>query len=73
MTRPKKRANMLVSSVEQFQDPSDTLESVIRKRAFELFEKRGKSHGHATEDWLRAEAEILAERRNKIPTESQPK
>jgi HSP20 family molecular chaperone IbpA len=31
----------------------------IRSRAFELFELRGGDPGHATEDWLKAERELL--------------
>ena len=34
------------------------LEEQIRFRAYELFEQRGKTHGHAHEDWIRAEAEV---------------
>lgn len=32
----------------------------ISQRAYELFEARGCEHGHDREDWLQAEAEILA-------------
>jgi hypothetical protein len=31
----------------------------IRRRAFELFELRGRQDGHDFEDWLQAESEIL--------------
>jgi HSP20 family molecular chaperone IbpA len=31
----------------------------IARRAYELFESSGFTHGHAREDWLRAESEIL--------------
>jgi HSP20 family protein len=31
----------------------------IRQRAFELFETRGRDIGHAVEDWIKAEREIL--------------
>jgi Protein of unknown function (DUF2934) len=34
-------------------------EKIIRRRAYELYEKRGRQDGHAEEDWLRAEAEVL--------------
>jgi len=36
---------------EQFED--------VRRRAFELFEKRGRELGHALEDWLKAEHEVM--------------
>jgi len=32
----------------------------IRIRAYELFEQRGRLHGFDQEDWVRAEAEVLA-------------
>lgn len=31
----------------------------IRQRALELFEKRGREIGHALDDWLRAERDVL--------------
>ncbi len=31
----------------------------IAKRSYELFLARGGEHGHADEDWARAEAELL--------------
>jgi HSP20 family molecular chaperone IbpA len=31
----------------------------IARRAYELFEARGRKHGHDWEDWLRAESELL--------------
>ncbi len=33
------------------------LQEQIRQRAYELFEKRGREHGHDLDDWLKAEAE----------------
>jgi len=36
---------------------SDYLENV-KKRAYEIFQKRGSSHGSDFEDWLKAEKEI---------------
>ena len=32
----------------------------IRFRAYELYERRGRGDGHALDDWLQAEAEVLA-------------
>ena len=31
----------------------------IEQRAYELFTARGGAHGHHSEDWLKAEKEIL--------------
>lgn len=36
------------------------LEAQIRQRAFELYQERGSEPGHETEDWVRAEQEVLA-------------
>ena len=35
------------------------LEDRVRKRAYQLFEKRGYAHGNALDDWLEAKAEVL--------------
>lgn len=34
---------------------SDDVRKLIEKKAFELYEKRGRKAGHALEDWLEAE------------------
>ena len=34
---------------------SDDLKSLVAKKAYELYEKRGKHGGHSTDDWLEAE------------------
>jgi len=41
------------------------LEEQIRFRAYQLFEQRGKTHGHAHEDWVRAEAELRSGQSNR--------
>jgi len=38
---------------------SVNLEELIRTRAYELFEQRGRELGYDFDDWLRAEAEVL--------------
>lgn len=38
------------------------LEEQIRRRAYELYERRGREAGHEVEDWLQAEAELASER-----------
>lgn len=37
------------------------LEERIRLRAYEIYEQRGRAHGQALEDWLRAQAELAGE------------
>lgn len=39
--------------------PCDDLQARIAKRAYQLYLKRGADHGHAIDDWLQAEREIL--------------
>jgi Protein of unknown function (DUF2934) len=34
------------------------LQNQIRRRAYELYEERGRDDGHALEDWLQAEIDI---------------
>ena len=43
-------------------DPTK-LEEQIRRRAYALYEARGREDGHDLDDWLRAEAEILGTQR----------
>ncbi len=43
-------------------DPTE-LEEQIRRRAYALYEARGREDGHEQEDWLQAEAEILGKQR----------
>jgi hypothetical protein len=38
------------------------LEDQIRRRAYELYEERGREDGHELEDWLRAEEEITSKK-----------
>jgi hypothetical protein len=39
------------------ESPSD-LHEQIRRRAYELFEQRGRIDGHEVSDWLQAESEV---------------
>ncbi len=41
------------------------LEAAIRNRAYQLYEERGRTDGLASEDWLRAEREVLAQQQGK--------
>ncbi len=44
------------SNVKQTQTPA--VEENIRRRAYELYEQRGRSEGRDLDDWLQAEAEL---------------
>jgi Protein of unknown function (DUF2934) len=37
--------------------PIECVPDLIRKRAYQLFEARGRQPGHELEDWLQAEGE----------------
>ncbi len=38
------------------------LTAEIRRRAYKLYEERGRADGHALEDWLQAEADLVRPR-----------
>ncbi len=44
------------------QGEPQTLEEDVRRRAYELYEERGREDGHEVEDWLRAEEEVARKR-----------
>jgi Protein of unknown function (DUF2934) len=54
MCRPKTIGKATIAGNE----PPNNLEEQIRRRAYELYEARGREDGHDLEDWLQAEAEI---------------
>ena len=38
--------------------PSSELQEKIRRRAYELYEQRGRTDGHNIDDWVQAETEM---------------
>jgi hypothetical protein len=60
---PKKRALTVsgVPNIPGISRDSNTanLETEIRRRAYELYERRGCTPGHESEDWLIAEREVV--------------
>jgi HSP20 family molecular chaperone IbpA len=48
-----------LSPGEPFIEPAQEINDLIARRAYELFESSGFTHGRAHDDWLRAESEIL--------------
>lgn len=46
------------------------LEKEVQVRAYELYEQRGKGQGFALQNWLAAEAEVLARLSNPLPVSS---
>jgi hypothetical protein len=45
-------------------DPSR--ENQIKVRAYQLFDQRGREHGHDVDDWLQAEVELAMPARSQI-------
>jgi hypothetical protein len=50
-----------VVSVHTQEESQAELAEKIRRRAYELYESRGREDGHDREDWLQAEAELAAQ------------
>ena len=50
----KKSVNK-ASSISEVSIPKDQLADMIRKKAYELYEKRGKKQGCDMDNWLEAE------------------
>lgn len=54
---------MSLSTFSTTAKPSEPmLEHEIRLRAYDLYERRGGTDGHALEDWLQAEHDVLREK-----------
>ncbi len=46
-------------------DPGQpAVEETVRRRAYDLFQRRGMKHGYDQQDWFAAEAQVRAEPRN---------
>ena len=52
------------TSSTKTQTPISTVDvqEQVRRRAFELYELRGREDGHDLDDWLQAESEIVQQR-----------
>jgi hypothetical protein len=48
-----------VSTLSKTTPPEPMLEHAIRLRAYDIYAQRGMAEGHAVQDWLEAEAELL--------------
>lgn len=54
-------AKLKTKSRQESSSCCTNLNDKIKKRAYELFEKRGRTPGHAMQDWLQAEREVKRE------------
>jgi Protein of unknown function (DUF2934) len=56
----RKRSNNWVITVESRNDQhQEIILATIAKRAYQLFERRGRTHGFHLDDWITAEKELL--------------
>jgi hypothetical protein len=44
------------------QESASALDEQIRRRAYDLYQQRGREDGRDTDDWLQAEAELAREK-----------
>lgn len=50
------------STTQQTTESTSDLQEQIRRRAYELYEQRGREDGHELEDWLQAELEVTQQK-----------
>jgi hypothetical protein len=55
----KCRKNWVITVESKNEHHQEIILSTIAKRAYQLFERRGRAHGFDLEDWIRAEQELL--------------
>ena len=55
---PRKIESRVISDMGS----QESTEEIIRTRAYYLFEQRGGRYGNDFDDWLRAEAEVMAKK-----------
>ena len=46
----------------QTTESTSELQEQIRRRAYELYEQRGRDDGHELDDWLQAESELTQQK-----------
>jgi len=52
----------LLTTTHQTTKSTGELQEQIRRRAYELYEQRGRHDGHETDDWLQAESEVTQQK-----------
>ena len=58
--KAKPDAQSLSSTIPQETEPVNGLHELIRTRAYELYEQRGRQDGCDVNDWLQSESEVTA-------------
>ena len=53
------RARARIVSCELVRSRSEEIRDAVARRAYEIFERRGRADGHHEEDWRQAESELV--------------
>jgi hypothetical protein len=59
LAKPAPQTNQITQSTSELQEQ-------IRRRAYELYEQRGRNDGYELSDWLQAESELTQQTSNTI-------
>ena len=59
LAKPATQTNQITQSTSELQEQ-------IRRRAYELYEQRGRNDGYELSDWLQAESELTQQTSNTI-------
>ena len=62
MTAQPKRSSSAASSMHA-SEPTGDMHEQIRRRAYELYEQRGRADGYDLDDWLQSESEVMTQHR----------
>jgi DUF2934 family protein len=56
--KPASATSTRLTTTNQTTGSASDLQEQVRRRAYELYEERGKVNGHDLADWLQAESEV---------------
>lgn len=57
--KPATASHTPLEATNQTGESSSELQEEIRRRAYELYEQRGRADGYDFDDWLQAESEFI--------------
>jgi hypothetical protein len=56
--KPASATSTRLTTTNQTTGSASDLQEQVRRRAYELYEERGRVNGHDVADWLQAESEV---------------
>jgi hypothetical protein len=56
--KPAPATSTRLTTTNQTTGSASDLQEQVRRRAYELYEERGRVNGHDVADWLQAESEV---------------